>query len=56
VEVERIPRSVIVETMPAMREEDGALIVPVVEERLVVTTELVLKEEIKITNTSLGKS
>jgi stress response protein YsnF len=52
VEVERIPRSVVVETMPDVREEDGVLIVPVVEERLVVTTELVLKEEIRITKKS----
>ena len=35
-----------------MREEDGVLIVPVLEERLVVTTELVLKEEIRITKRS----
>jgi stress response protein YsnF len=32
-----------------VREEDGVLIVPVLEERLVVTTELILKEEIRIT-------
>jgi stress response protein YsnF len=35
-----------------VREEDGVLIVPVLEERLVVTTELVLKEEIRITKKS----
>jgi stress response protein YsnF len=35
-----------------VREEDGVLIVPVLEERLVVTTELVLKEEIRITRKS----
>ncbi len=52
VEVERIPRGIVVETMPDVREEDGVLIVPVVEERLVVTTELVLKEEIRITKKS----
>jgi stress response protein YsnF len=38
--------------MPDVREVDGVLIVPVVEERLVVTTELVLKEEIRITKKS----
>ena len=35
-----------------MREEDGVLIVPVVEEQLVVTTRLILKEEIRITRRS----
>jgi stress response protein YsnF len=41
-----------VEVAPQVREEDGVLIVPVLEERLVVTTELVLKEEIRITKKS----
>ena len=45
VTVERIPRGVPVETTPTVREEDGVLIVPVVEEQLVVTTRLILKEE-----------
>ena len=52
VEVERVPRGIVVEMMPEVREEDGVLVVPVVEERLVVTTELVLKEEIRITRKS----
>src|SRR5215217_4037272 len=47
--VERIPVGRPVEVAPQMREEDGVLIVPVLEERLVVTTELILKEEIRIT-------
>ena len=37
VTVERIFRGVPVETTPTVREEDGVLIVPVVEEQLVVT-------------------
>jgi uncharacterized protein (TIGR02271 family) len=49
VTVERVPRGVPVETMPGEREEDGVLIVPVVEERLIVTKQLILKEEIRIT-------
>jgi uncharacterized protein (TIGR02271 family) len=49
VTVERVPRGVPVETMPAEREEDGVLIVPVVEERMIVTKQLILKEEIRIT-------
>ena len=52
VTVERVPVGRPVETAPSVREEDGVLIVPVVEERLVVTTELVLKEEIRITKKS----
>jgi uncharacterized protein (TIGR02271 family) len=52
VTVERISRGVPVETTPTVREEDGVLIVPVVEEQLVVTTRLILKEEIRITRRS----
>jgi uncharacterized protein (TIGR02271 family) len=52
VEVERVPVGRPVEAPPPVREEDGVLIVPVLEERLVVTTELVLKEEIRITKRS----
>jgi uncharacterized protein (TIGR02271 family) len=52
VTVERIPVGRPVEAAPQVREEDGVLIVPVLEERLVVTTELVLKEEIRITKKS----
>jgi uncharacterized protein (TIGR02271 family) len=52
VTVERVPVGRPVETAPSVREEDGVLIVPVIEERLVVTTELVLKEEIRITKKS----
>src|SRR5215207_9387139 len=52
VTVEQIPVGRPVEAAPQVREEDGVLIVPVLEERLVVTTELVLKEEIRITKKS----
>jgi uncharacterized protein (TIGR02271 family) len=48
VTVERIPRGVPVDAKPAIREEDGVLIVPIVEEQLVVTTRLILKEELRI--------
>ena len=47
VSVERVARGVPVEVLPAVREEDGVLIIPVVEEQLVVTTRLILKEEIR---------
>jgi uncharacterized protein (TIGR02271 family) len=49
VTVERVPRGVPVETAPETREENGVLIIPVLEEQLVVTTRLILKEEIRIT-------
>ena len=52
VSVERVLVGRTVEAPPPVREEDGVLIVPVLEERLVVTTELVLKEEIRITRRS----
>ena len=50
--VDRVPRGVPVEVAPAVREEDGVLIVPVLEEQLVLTTRLILKEEIRITKRS----
>lgn len=49
VTVERVPVGIPVETVPSVREEDGVLIVPVIEEQLVVQTRLILKEEIRIT-------
>ncbi len=49
VSVERVSLDVPVEVLPPVREEDGVLIIPVVEEQLVVTTRLILKEEIRIT-------
>ena len=52
VSVERVPVGRPVEAAPPVREEDGVLIVPVLEERLVVTTRLVLKEEVRITRKS----
>jgi uncharacterized protein (TIGR02271 family) len=52
VTVERVPLGVPVEAAPAVREEDGVLIVPVLEEQLVLTTQLILKEELRITKRS----
>ena len=46
--VGRVPIDRPVETAPVIREEDGVLIVPIMEERLVVTKQLVLKEELRI--------
>lgn len=52
VAVERVPVGRVVEAPPPVREEDGVLIVPLLEERLVVRTELVVKEELRITRRS----
>ena len=38
-----------IDAVPVAHEEDGVLIIPVVEEQLVVSTRLILKEEIRIT-------
>jgi uncharacterized protein (TIGR02271 family) len=50
--VERVPVGRVVTERPPVREEDGVLVVPVLEERLVVRTELVLKEELRIVRES----
>jgi uncharacterized protein (TIGR02271 family) len=48
VEVNRIPVNRVVDAVPQMREEGDILVIPVVEEELVVQKRLVLKEEIHI--------
>jgi stress response protein YsnF len=48
VEVERVPIGREVDTLPHMRQENGVLIVPVVEETLVVERRLVLREELHV--------
>lgn len=47
-EVERIPRNEQVSAVPPVRQEDGALIYPVVEEVLVVEKRLILREEVRV--------
>lgn len=49
VDIERIAIGRVVETAPQAREEGDTLIIPVLEEMLVVEKRLVLKEEIRIT-------
>jgi uncharacterized protein (TIGR02271 family) len=49
VEVERVPIGAVVDSPPGIREENGVLIVPIIEERLVVQKQLVVTEEIRIT-------
>ncbi|WP_396594507.1 YsnF/AvaK domain-containing protein [Brevundimonas sp. R86498] len=53
VHVERVKRDVALETAPVVREEGDVLIVPVVEERLVVTKRLHLVEELHIRRTTI---
>ena len=48
VEIERVPVDRVIEASPGVREKDGVLIVPVLEERLVLIKQLVLKEELHI--------
>ena len=61
VTVERIPVGRPVTTAPVVREENGVVIVPILEERLVISTELVLVEEVHIrrqerTETTAGRA
>lgn len=49
VDVQRVPIGRVVDAAPAVREEGGVMVVPVVEERLVTRKELVLVEEIRLT-------
>ncbi len=49
VTVERVPVNRFVATAPAVREEGETLIVPVIEEQLVIEKRLVLKEFVRVT-------
>lgn len=48
VEVSRVPIGRQVETMPAVREEGDTIVIPVVEERLLIKRQLFLKEEVRV--------
>ena len=48
VSAERIKRGTIVPCVPEIREEDGVIVIPVVEEMLVTERRLILTEEIRI--------
>lgn len=48
VEIERVTKNITVESMPEIREENGILIIPVVEEKIEVVRTLILKEELRI--------
>ena len=50
--VERVPVGLPVDVAPAVREEDGVLIAPILEEQLVIEARLIIKEEIRLTRKS----
>ena len=47
-DVKRVARDEVVDAIPEVRKEGGVTIIPVLEERLVVRKELVLREEIHL--------
>ena len=50
--IERVPVGRVISTVPEIREEDGVLIIPVIEEIVVVERRLVLKEEVRISRST----
>ena len=55
-DVERVPVERAVDAAPEPHEEDGVLVVPVVEERLVVTKQLFVVEELRIRRRAVARS
>ncbi len=57
VTVERVPINTLVEgDAPQIREEDGVIVIPVLEEVLVVEKRLLLREEVRLTRRSTTTS
>jgi len=48
IEIERVPRNELIETIPEVRTENGTTIIPLVQEQLVVEKRLVLVEEVRL--------
>ena len=48
VRVERVPMNLFVEAAPAVRQEGDTMIIPVVEERIVIQKKLLLVEELRV--------
>jgi uncharacterized protein (TIGR02271 family) len=48
-DVERVPMNLIVDSPPQVRTEGGVVIIPVVKEELVITKQLRLVEELRVT-------
>ena len=51
VTVERVPVGEVIDAVPEIREDGDLTVIPVVEERITVTRELVLKEEVHLRRT-----
>jgi uncharacterized protein (TIGR02271 family) len=51
-EIERVPVGQHVETMPAVREDGDTIVIPIVEEVLVIEHRLFLKEEVRVRRVS----
>jgi uncharacterized protein (TIGR02271 family) len=49
VEIERRPVGKRVESMPSIRQEGDTIIIPVIEEQLVIERRLILQEEVRVT-------
>ena len=47
-EIERVRVGQFVDTMPAVREEDDTVVIPIVEEMLVIERRLFIKEEVRV--------
>ena len=56
VEVERIAVGRVVGTAPEIRQEGDVMIIPIVEEEVVLVTRLVLREEIRIRKTTTQRT
>ena len=50
--VERVPIGRHIDSMPAVREEDDTIVIPIVEEVLVIERRLFLKEEVRVRRVS----
>jgi uncharacterized protein (TIGR02271 family) len=48
VEIERTPINKPIEAMPAVREQGDIIVIPIVEETLIIQRRLVLKEEVRV--------
>ncbi len=54
-EIEHVPLNQVVADAPSVRQEGDTTIYPIVEERLVLTKELVLREEVRVTRRDTEK-
>lgn len=54
IDVERVPIGKPIDTAPPQREEDDCLIIPIIEERLVVEKRLFLVEELRIRRSTVS--